>query len=398
MKPRTMLLLIPIIFVILLTACWSKRELNELSVVSALGIDKHGEDYIVTAQIINPRQIAQQTLDIQTPITTYRAKGQTLFEAVRRLTLEIPRELYLSHVRTVIFGEELARDGIEKALDLLLRDHQFRADFYMMVAREEKAERVLDVLTPLEQIPGNMIYSALETSESRWGPTHAADLEELAVYLSAEGKNPVLTGIILEGSAQTGMDIENIEKVDVPTTVQIGHLAAFKGDRLVGWLNENESRGYNHIMGNTKNSVVTIPLQGGGKMAIEITGHRTDIKAVMKNGGAGIEIEARLEANVGEAQCAAELDESQVLQYIQEALEREVKGYMEAAIRSAKQDLKSDIFGFGDIVYRTYPKVWKDLSSSWEDEFIRLPVRIKVNAKIKGIGTTTQAFKKESKE
>ena len=46
----------------------------------------------------------------------------------------------MSHLRIVVFGEELAREGIAKAIDFLLRDHEIRADFYMLVAREERAQ------------------------------------------------------------------------------------------------------------------------------------------------------------------------------------------------------------------------------------------------------------------
>ena len=43
---------------VLLTGCWSRRELNDLSIAFALGLDKDDGQYVVTAQIINPGEIS----------------------------------------------------------------------------------------------------------------------------------------------------------------------------------------------------------------------------------------------------------------------------------------------------------------------------------------------------
>lgn len=391
MRLRTIALFL-IIMTMALSGCWSKRELNELSIVSALGIDKDGDGYTVTAQVINPRQISQQTQDIQTPVTNYTTSGRTLFEALRRLKLESPRRIYMSHLRIVVFGEELAREGIAKVIDFLLRDHEMRTDFYMLVAREERAQRILGILTPVEQIPGNKVYLALQTSQRVWGPTYAVDLEELAGDLMSEGKNPVLTGIMVEGAPQTGSSIENIERVEAPARLRIGHLAAFKGDRLVGWLDETESRGYNLILENITNSVVTIPCEGEGNITMEITRLQTRVKGELSKGRPEIQIESRVEANMGDAECQVPLSGERMQQRMKERLEEEIKGYMEAAVKRARQDLGSDIFGFGRTIYRAYPKVWEELGSNWEQEFMKLPVSIRVFVNIKDLGTITEAF------
>lgn len=397
MGRRITILILLMIVIMLLNACWSKRELNELSIVSALGIDRDNAGYIVTVQVINPRQIAQQTQDIQAPVTVYSIFGKTIFDALRRLSLESPRRLYYSHLRVVVFGEEMARAGIAKAVDFLLRDHEIRTDFYILVAQGKRAENVLNVLTPVEQIPASMMYFTMDTSQGVWGPTQAVDLEELAEDLTLEGKNAVLTGILIKGSPDTGIGMENIEKTAPPTTLRIGYHAVFKDDRLVGWLDESESRGYNTIIENIHNSVVTIPCQEQGNLSIEITSQKAKMKAVLKNGRPQIEIYSRLEANIGDAECNISLTGGGVQQYIEEELEREVKGYMQAAVTKAQQ-LESDIFGFGNTLYRAHPEVWKGIGGNWDEEFVKLPVNITVTAKIKGLGLITEPFQSETKE
>ncbi|MDK2933589.1 MAG: spore germination protein [Clostridiales bacterium] len=398
MKKRKELLYFLAISIILLTGCWSKRELNELSIVAALGVDKSEDGYLVTAQIINPGEIAAETRTTRATITTYRFTGKTIFETLRKLTLKSPRKLYVAHLRVLVLGKELAREGIEKVLDFFSRDHEFRTDFYIMVAENARAEKVLNVLTPLEEIPANNIHSALEVSEKAWAPTHAVALDELISDIITEGRNPVLTGVILKGDPEIGMDIGNIEKVDVPAVIQIGHLAAFKKDKLVGWLNETESRGYNSIMGNVKSSVVTIPCEEGGNVAIEIL--RTKVKVTGKVEGRKpwIDIDYKIEGNVGDVECNIDLTKTETIAKIEQTLEKEIKGFMTAAVKKAQKDLKSDIFGFGEEIHKADPEAWKELKHNWSEEFVDLPVHIKVIAKIKGLGTITEAFQGKTKE
>ena len=174
--------------------------------------------------------------------------------------------------------------------------------------------------------------------------------------------------------------------------MRIGHLAAFKGDRLVGWLDETESRGYNLIKENITNSVVTIPCEGEGNITMEITRLKTRVKGVLVNGRPEIQIESMVEANMVDAECLTVLSGEGTRQKLKERLEEEIKGFMEAAVQRARQDLKTDIFGFGRTIYRAYPKVWEELGSSWEQEYIKLPVSIRVSAKIIGLGTIGEAF------
>lgn len=236
MKGKVTLLITLTILVISLTGCWNRRELTDLSIATAMGIDKSDDGYLVTAQIINPSEIAAQVPTTRTAVTSYRTTGATVFEALRKLTKESPRKIYMSHMRTIVFGEDLAKEGIAKTLDFISRDHEFRTDFYILVARGVKATEVLNILTPLEKIPANKIYYSLRMSEKAWAATHAVQLDELISKLVSKGDNPVLTGILIKGDPEKGKKLSNVEQVKPSTLLEIDSLAAFKKDKLVGWL------------------------------------------------------------------------------------------------------------------------------------------------------------------
>lgn len=392
---RIILFLLVLSLTASLTGCWSSREINEISIASALGIDKSEEGYLVTVQLINPGEIAEDATGTRTPVTTYRSSGQTIFEALRRLTLETPRRIYLSHLMLLVFGEEFAKDGIGKTLDFLSRDHEMRADYYIVVAKDTTASKLLNVLTPVEKIPANKMFSSLEMSEKSWASTYHVQLDYLLNSLISDGMNPVLTGIRIKGDPELGMDINNLEKVDSPTTIEISNIAAFKKDKLVGWLTEEESIGYNYIMNHVTSTVVTVPCPDDGKVSIELIRTNTKVESKIESDEPKINIEVWTEGNVGDAQCDMDLSEIKNIYILEGEVGKKIKSEMEAAIIKAQKDFKSDIFGFGETLHRTDPKVWRTLKTDWDKKFEKLEVNIKVNAKIRRLGTINKSFQKE---
>lgn len=132
---------------VVMTGCWSRRELNELSIAFALGLDYADGEHVVTVQIINPGEISPAQGgeggggEARAPVATFTTRGATLFEAVRRMTKVVPRKVFLSYVRIVVIGEALAKQGIVDVLDFLLREDEFRTDFYLLVAKDSQARQ-----------------------------------------------------------------------------------------------------------------------------------------------------------------------------------------------------------------------------------------------------------------
>lgn len=104
--------------------------MNDLAITVGLGIDKIGDQYQVSAQVVLPSQIAgSKGGSPQSPVNLYKATGSTVYEAVRKITTLSPRKIYIAHLRILVLGEDLAKEGISPVLDLLARDTEVRNDF-----------------------------------------------------------------------------------------------------------------------------------------------------------------------------------------------------------------------------------------------------------------------------
>lgn len=59
-EKRFFLVSISLALILLLTGCWNRNELNELSIVLAMGIDKKDDLYEVSLQVVNPNQMSRK--------------------------------------------------------------------------------------------------------------------------------------------------------------------------------------------------------------------------------------------------------------------------------------------------------------------------------------------------
>jgi spore germination protein KC len=381
----------------LLSGCWDANELNELAIAVAYGIDKVEDEYLVTAQVVNPGEIEQA--GITTPVTVYQENAETLLEAFRRMTTIAPRKIYGSHLRVLVIGEQVAKEGIGDVIDLLSRDPEIRNDFYIVVSRNAKAGDTLQVLTSLEDIPANKLYAALETSEKNWAPTLTVTLDQLSAHLMEAGMEPMLTGVEVKGEISTGESKDNVAQIKPQTQLQYHGTAVFRGDKLVGWLNDPESKGVHYAMNRVKSTIVVVPCENGGKTGIELIDTDAELKAKAINHQPSGTIKVQVEGKVSEVECRElDLSKRETISELEEKTEKDIEGKIKEALKVTQQEYESDVFGFGKAMHRSSPAYWKTVEKNWDEQFKNLPVDVTVDVTIRRTGTIVNSPIKKMEE
>ncbi len=154
-----------------MSGCWSSHEVNELSISVAMGLDKTETGYLLTEQLINPKAVAAKNPTNASPITIYTSEGASIEVAINTLLLKSSRLIYNTHLRLVVIGEELAKEGIENIIDYLSRSYEFRTDFFIVIAKNNSANELLKILMPSESIPGVGLFNMLHNSSDESGMT-----------------------------------------------------------------------------------------------------------------------------------------------------------------------------------------------------------------------------------
>lgn len=369
--------------------------MNELAIILGMGIEKSGNQYLVSVQVVDPKEVASQKGGAgSAPVVLYTAIGDTLSEAIRKAMS--PRMLYPAHLRVLVIGEDLAREGITESLDLLSRSRQVRPDFFILVARGHKAEDVLKVLTPLEKLPSNNIMRMLERMEISWAPTIGVTLDELLSDLSNEGKNPAIGGIRVQGDKDKSSEKANIEKTNPSALLQLSGIAVFgQSGKLVGWLNEEESKGLNYILGNIQQTLDIIPCPKGGKVALRSIRAQSEVKGQVEKGKPRIDVEVKMETDIEEVLCPMDIMRTGSIAQLEQIAEQNLQKLLEETILKVQKTYRSDVFGFGEAINRADPGYWEERKSDWDQIFPQIAVDVKTDVKIRRTGVIGDPFKEK---
>lgn len=393
---KLILILTPLLcLLLLLTGCWSKKELDELAIASAVGIDREGEEYIISTQVMNPDAVtssAKGGSDLS-PVVTYSVKGKSLFEAFRKTTKVAPRKIYLSHLRILVISEAAAKEGIVPLIDFLSRDHQLRTDFYILVSQNISAEHILKTVTLLDKIPANKMYDSLNASASAWGSTVKTTLDHLITDITTEGKSAVLTGITLTGNSDIGASLENTKRLQGNAILKYVGLGVFDKDKLVGWLSEEESKAYNYIQGDVKSTVEAISCPGKrGTITLELLTAKSHTKGKIVQGKPEVTINLEMQTNIAEVECALDLIHDETIHKIEAAAAKKLKSSIINSIHTAQNKYRTDYFGFGNDIHRASPQYWRKWGAEWNEQFSKLNAVVNVDVRVRGMGTTHNSY------
>ena len=391
-KIKLLILLLPIFFI---TGCYNYRELNELAITSAVGIDKTEDGYKTTIQIINTQKNGSDTNSSmeQPKFVVYTSEDKNLQESLRKVILESSRRIYADHIQILVIGSDLAEDGIYDILDLFFRNSELRKQFQVVIARDSTAEEILRVVTPLETLNAKHIAEGLTVDNKYLGVGEVVDFEQLVASYLDSNKEIVLPSVTLKEKDEEGDNIENTESTEPSENVIESTMALFKDDKLLGFLSEEESIALSFVRGEVNNTVLSYKCGDNKYVVGEIINAKTDVSMETNPLKAKIKITGSL--NINEVTCDLDLEDLEVIDEIANNLEDELKKHISDTIDKIKSEYNVEPFGFRDILYKSNPKYYKEIKDDWYDSiFKNLDVDIEVNFKFVEKGNALKVIKR----
>lgn len=394
MKLKKKLLVLVTISIILsscLSGCWNSREMDSLGFMTSMGFDKSEKGIMLTVQVLNPRAIASQKAVNEPSVIVYTEEGNDTIEMIRRMITRSSRKLNGTHLGNIVFGEEFAKEGITEVLDFLSREHQFRTQMYFVVAKGITANEVLKNVSTLDPNPALKLSSSLKASDQIWAGTHVTELIDLTNLIISDGIDPVLTGVEITDKREDHDSIDMLKKMETDA-IKIYGLAVFDNDKFVGWLDEDECKGFNYITNDVPSTMAYVEDKSVGKITIEVTKTKAKQIATLVNEKPFITVDINVEANIETVSGDFDITKEENIEIIEHLAEEKGLKICEKTVKKVQKELCSDIFGFGETIHRAYPKLWSSLKENWNDSFKDLPVKINFKVKILKTGTISKSF------
>lgn len=373
----------------LLTGCWDRIELKEIGIVSAIGIDRDPDtnEILFTSQVVNPSALKPDGGGAEPAIQLVTSNADTVFKAFRNINQEFDRRNFYAHNKVIVIGEELAKEGILPVLDGITRGKEGRGYIWICVAKGTQARDILSSVRKqgIEKVPANSIESMHENKELNFDVV-VIKLNDYYKKTLKSGIEPVI-GTLEMKEKSTNSNGGSLRQTSLQATLSGG--AVIKEDKLVGFLNETEARGYNWVIGEVKSGILSIPskLEEGKLVSIEIRQASSNIKPEIKGDMISFTIEIESSGILVEQQGSGTLktrkDQYDYLKQLEKELEKKIENEVYDVVEKAQEDFNSDIFGFGTRLNKKDSKKWKELKERWKkDQFQNVDVKVKVKAEI----------------
>lgn len=398
-----------------LTGCWGAEETDEVAYVLTIGFDK-GEkgDLTVTASIANPKVIAGMTggggggagagagaggkSTLVMSVETYAPLAAfDLFNA------GIDRKISLEHTKAFIFSEELAREGLGKWVNPLVRYRELRPTSHIIICRG-KAKDIIEKNNPmLELSPTKQfeLVNKLSQSHGLYQTTQFQDFYEDTKSLSICPNIPLVA--LHEGGLETAkpgpekggeIQLGKYTAGEVPIAggnqAQIMGSAVFRVDKMVGVLDGQETRYYMMLRGTFRNGTISIqdpladkPIPAG------LLVHRTQNKyrtSIDQNGNVAIDVDIYLEPEIIGLFSGINYESPDYKPILEEAFSKYIEQGCRQLLRRSQEEFKADIFGFGYQVKHHFWTMQQWQAFDWLQRYPEAQVNVTVHTKIRRTG------------
>lgn len=373
MKKRAPFIISIILIVVSSSGCWDYREINKLSVVTGIAVDRgDNSKYKMTFEIVDTQEGG---IEKKIKSKLIESEGETLFDAVRNALKVSSPKLYFGHANVVILSEQVAKEGVIDIIDFLNRDAEPRLNIDLIVSKEKTANEILSAQSTTAAIRSFEIEQMLEAQENL-SKSPRTMVYQFVNDLPFEGIGPVLPAMrVVESGGEK--------------TFALSGAAVFRGDKMMGYLNEEESKYHCYVNDKARRGIIVIkdsPETEGVNITLEVYKSKTKVEPIYSDGKVSMDI--KIEAHVALAEQSGSMkseSEIEVLK-IQKAAEEYLERETAMTIQSVEKKFGLDIFGFGKKIYAEMPQLWKEIRHDWTSIYKEMNVNVSASVELKNRG------------
>lgn len=343
------------------TGCYNYKELNELGIVSAMGISKDGDLYNLDIQLLNVLDSEKSGFN-KSPITVISGQGETIFEAARSMNRKTSKVFFLADVDYVFLDQSVLNDGLDEIMDFLIRDTRLSLNFLVVTSTENKSLDILSSISHFDTNSANNLYDAIMNSETRYGGINSLHVRELINNYYAKGKYTIFPNVYIKDTRKSSEN-DSLEDSKSESYVEVKNMVFFKDKEAIE-LTDEETKGVNFLRNKIKNATLTIECDGG-YFTIETLESKMKLKSKLNIDQ--LNVKGSVGAEIVYYGCKDNLDNADVLKSISKKAEKEVESYITKAFNKSKK-YNYDFLGLGNYIYKNNYKYFDFENKDWNKD------------------------------
>ena len=371
---KFLILLLP-----LLSGCYNYRELNDLGI----------------AEVINPIKQQDASSSNNSPFVNYNSSSSSLQDAFRKVVLESPRHLYTAQLEIIVLSEEVVNNHLEEVLEYFARDPETRTEIKIIVAKTEDSTKAITLQTLLTSLSSSNIINSLDLQSKVLGISYPVTLNELLNMYIDPYLEVVLPSMTLYGNYEIGDEKENITTSSPKAIVKIDGSTITKDNKILGYLDLEESKILNLINGKLKETIIKMNYYDG-YIIFEPNRIKVSRELDIKNNIIKINISGY--SKTKEIQSNINVKNPKEVEKLNKALNMELEKKVTDTFNSIREKYDTDVFGFQELYYRTDYKYFKENCTNWyEDIYPKIKLEVKANVRLYEKGSTLGGLRYERK-
>ena len=334
---KKIILIVMILFIT--SGCYDYQELNEINIISGVGIDYKDDEYEVSLEVINSEKDGTSS-KISTEII--KGKDSDIADAFNEAIAASDKEVYMERIKLLILSNDVAVNGIDKLIDYTIRDIHLTNNFPIVIT--ENVDELLNIEVDNDTI-SNQILNTIQTQADK---NKIEDINLIACHLLSKKRD---------------ISFPFVEIVE-DDKIKISDIGYFTEDKLTNYM---DNKIYNFIvLDNDKtnfvneNNVITIYEK---KIKYDVSKDKITINIL----GYGEAKEINKEYNLNDKSNYGKIEK-----LINEKIEDEINDFLKETY-----DNNSDLLGFRELYYKKYKKNIEDI-----DYEVKANIKLKRNGSI----------------
>jgi spore germination protein KC len=411
MNRRCVLVILLLVTIIGAGGCWDRRELESFGFVQALGLDMEPPQptITVTAVIAIPSKLGAAAQggggnSEGGGVMVVTTKAPSIYEAFNLMNTTINREITLQQNQLLIIGEAMAKSGVGRWIDNLVRFREMRRTLLVFVSRGKAADifsfKPLLEKNPAEYIsdlvnhsnhtgmfPKVILNNFLERYEAFAQQNYAPLIAKISLVKPQEQPTAKQPDAAEEANGDSGGKDATAEPK--PDELRLIGTAVFKKDKVVGSLDIYETQAFLMLTNQFGEAFLTIrdPLRKDSIIAFHLLGNNAPLIVYQKRNGVNhFTIRLKLEANLVSIQSDIDYTQPSNEAYLAQKIAAVLKSRVEKVILKVQQEYHSDIFGFGAKIRNTMLTSTEWDNYRWDHKFPDAKFNVAVKVAIRRVG------------
>ena len=320
------------IIIFLCSGCFNYVEINDLVLISGIGIDYKDDKYIVSAEALyQNKENSDSNFEWGQVIS---ASGTSLSSAFTNLSISLDKSPYYAHLKVVIISEEIANNHLNDLFDFFLRNNDIRNIFSLVVSYNTSPEVILSKSNEYSPVVSEKIKELLENNEYKNHIVKNLYFKDIASDYLTKNKDIALSAISISDEKPV-----------------IDRLIIFHGNKNVGYLDNNMSSTLSKL--NNKNPNVLVKYECEKNKYITVNIYKSTTKYnIYKN---TFNVFANLNGEIIENNCNIDLENIKEYKDITNKINKKIENDYKYLFQYLK-NVDSDLLGINKKYFNKYRK------------------------------------------